>query len=96
MRVRLAYELGRFSADKRLAVAFDDLVKDRLADVFVSDDEDERVMLKIKADGTCLIVAEHGLIKSDPGRPNIPQSRLRGGPWRGWPQRGWRKLMAPV
>ena len=69
MRVVLAYEFGRYHVEKPLTFAFDDLVRKRLADVFVIDDEGEHVMLKVKyGEPTYMIVIEEGLMKVDPSK----------------------------
>jgi hypothetical protein len=62
MRVILAAELGRYGADKGWIDAMDGMVREGAADVFVSDDNDEVIMLRIGAD--CLIVVtESGFLK---------------------------------
>jgi hypothetical protein len=67
MRVILAAELGRYGADKKLIDSMDWVVRECAADVFVSDDNDEVVMVRI--DGDCyIVVTETGFIRVDPGR----------------------------
>jgi hypothetical protein len=47
MRVILAAELGRFGADKKVIDSIDGIVREGAADVLVSDDNDELIMLRI-------------------------------------------------
>jgi hypothetical protein len=57
MRVILAAELGRFGAEKKLIGSMDELVRKGVAEVFVSDDKDELVMLRVnEAIEPCYVV----------------------------------------
>ena len=69
MRVILAAELGRFGAEKDLICRMDELVRKGAEEVFVSDDEDELVMLRLnEAIEHCyLLVTEAGLVEVYPG-----------------------------
>src|SRR6185437_40794 len=62
MRVILAAELGRRGADKKLINAMDGVVREGAADVFVSDDDDELIMLRIDSDGY-FVVCETGFLR---------------------------------
>jgi hypothetical protein len=46
-RVVLTAELGRFGVDKNLIFAMDQMVQLGQADVFISDNDDEQVMLRL-------------------------------------------------
>jgi hypothetical protein len=61
MREVLAAELGRFGADKRLIMAMCGLVREDAGDVFVSDDDDELIMLiPVSAKDPLSRVVHHG------------------------------------
>jgi hypothetical protein len=67
MRVILAAELGRFGKEKKLISTMDEMVTAGVADVFISDDNDELVMLRIEGD-CYVVVTETGFLRVDRGR----------------------------
>jgi hypothetical protein len=67
MRVILAAELGRFGKEKKLISTMDAVVAAGAADVFISDDNDELVMLRIEGD-CYVVVTETGFLRVDRGR----------------------------
>jgi hypothetical protein len=67
MRVILAAELGRLGTEKKLISTMDEMVIDGDADVFISDDNDELVMLRIEGD-CYVVVTETGFLRVDWGR----------------------------
>jgi hypothetical protein len=67
MRMILAAELGRFGKEKKLISTMDEMVTAGVADVFISDDNDELVMLRIEGD-CYVVVTETGFLRVDRGR----------------------------
>jgi hypothetical protein len=67
MRVILAAELGRFGKEKKLISTMDEMVTAGVADVFISDDNDELVMLRIEGD-CYVVVTDTGFLRVDRGR----------------------------
>ncbi|MEJ0050594.1 MAG: hypothetical protein WDN02_05210 [Methylovirgula sp.] len=66
MRVILAATLGRFGANNQLIDAMDTAVNEEAVDVFISDDADEYVLLKME--GSYVLVTQGGFTKVNPGR----------------------------
>jgi hypothetical protein len=66
MRVILAFELGRFGYEKKQILEMDEEVAAGRADVLITDDTPERVLLRI-GDGRYLNVTETGLFEVEPG-----------------------------
>ena len=70
MRVILAAELGRFGTEKKLISTMDEMVAAGGADVLISDDNDELVMLRM--DGDCyVVVTETGFLRVEPRRNSL-------------------------
>ena len=68
MRVILAAELGRFGAEMRLIASTDEMVSVGIADVLVSDDDDELIMLQLSSESEpnevkCFVVTADGLLR---------------------------------
>jgi hypothetical protein len=65
-RVLLAAELSAKGIEKQLVVHFDEIVKSGIADVFIGDDDDEPVVVKM--DNQWFSVTEGGLLNIKPNK----------------------------